>query len=176
MFGYAENAAATCTIQSGCMALLNGKYELLGIEDVEAFTAGIIHRSRLDLSYHDREELHVFLIEECWKLSLRYKPGIIRQGFSTWARLALSRRVIDWQRSRFGRTRWQFGGHTYERPRVDLVSLDDDDPEHGSVGATVAGGSLERDASGFAADMRALEARGRRPGQRDDWLGSEAAD
>ena len=145
------------------MALLSGKYELLGIEDVEAFTASVVHRSRLDLSHHDREELHVFLIEQCWKLSLRYKPGIIQQGFSTYARITLSRRVIDWLRQR----RFDY---RYERG-IELVPLDSDDPEHANrLGAALSAGSVDSGAYRLADELRGLEARAPRPGGRDDYL------
>ena len=49
--------------------LLNGTFSLLGIQDVEAFTARIVERSGLRLSADDREELHVYLIESAWELS-----------------------------------------------------------------------------------------------------------
>jgi hypothetical protein len=107
------------------MALLGRPWALLGIEDVEAFTARIVERSPVELSYHERESLHSFLISETWRLSLSYKPGIIRQGFSTWARIKLHQRSIDWTRKEFGRTRWQFAGSSYERERPSLVPLDD---------------------------------------------------
>jgi DNA-directed RNA polymerase specialized sigma24 family protein len=153
--------------------LLNAKYSLLGIADVEAFTGRIVERSGLQLSVTDREELHVYLIEECWLLSRRY-DGSRGSRFSAWARATLRLRCIDWQRSRWGRTRWTFSdGSGYERELPQLVSLND--PERDRLEQTQPGSGLERDASGFAADMRALDARGCRPGRRDDYLGDEAA-
>lgn len=55
--------------------MLNGRYELLGIKDVEAFTARISEKTRSQLSYHDSLDLHAFLISECWELSLRYEAA-----------------------------------------------------------------------------------------------------
>lgn len=150
------------------MRLLNGKLELLGIDDVEQFCGFVVQRSGLRLSAHDQEELTVWLIEECWRLSLRYQAGGIT--FSTWARHTLSRRVVDWQRSRYC-TRWVFKGHVHERPRPQLVSLDADDEERDRVESSFAASSVDGDTSGFAADMRALGARARRPGGRYDPLG-----
>jgi hypothetical protein len=155
------------------VSLLNAKYSLLGIADVEAFTARIVERSGLRLSPEDREELHVYLIEEAWLLSERYRPGGV--SFSTVAGTTLRLRVVDWKRARWGRTRWAFSGHTYERERPQLVSLDADDPEHDRVGTTLSGGSLDDGASRLADELRALDKRGRRPSRRRDWLGDEAA-
>lgn len=106
--------------------LLNGNFSLLGIQDVEAFTGQIVERSGLRLSVEDREELHVYLIEECWQLSTRFQPG--RISFSSYAGTNLRLRVVDWQRQRFGRTRWTFkNGREHIRERPKLVSLDADD-------------------------------------------------
>jgi hypothetical protein len=162
------------------MALLSGKYSLLGIEDVEAFAARIVDRRRLDwLLPHERDDLVVWLVEECWRLSLRFSP----QGypFSQWVRPTLERRVVDWLRSPAnrrlgsGRTRWKFGDSEYERPLTEVVSLDADDSERDRLGALVAGGSLESGEHRLAAELRDLEARARRPGRGADRLGDTAA-
>jgi hypothetical protein len=55
----------------------------------------------------------------------RLTPGIIDKGFGCFATLTLRRRLVDWQRSKFGRTKWQFKDRVYERPRVELVPFDD---------------------------------------------------
>jgi hypothetical protein len=151
--------------------LLSSRFSLLGIADVEGFCGRIVERSGLRLSTTDREELHVYLIEECWLLSERYRPG--RVAFSSFADTRLRLRVVDWQRQRFGRTRWTFSGREYERPRPQLVPLDDSLDDR--LGAALTGSGVDGDASGFAADMRALDARARRPGRADDYLGDEAA-
>jgi hypothetical protein len=100
-------------------------YSILDIRDVAAFCARIADRSRVHLSYHDREDLLAYLVETTWELSLRYDAGDRPPKFAVYAGGILPLRVVDWTRGRFGRTRWQFSGSTYERPRVDLVSLDD---------------------------------------------------
>jgi hypothetical protein len=156
------------------VTLLSSTFALHDVRDVESFTGQIVERSGLRLSVSDREELHVYLIEECWLLSRRY-DGSGGSRFAAWAKTTLGLRCIDWQRQRYGRTRWKFAGYTYERGRPQLVSLDADDPEHYQLGTTLTGGGLDRDASGFAADMRALDRRGRRPRRRRDCLGDEAA-
>jgi hypothetical protein len=95
--------------------------------------------------------------------------------FPTRPDFLLQLRRVNWTRSRFGRNRWVFKDRVYERPRVDLVSLDSLDTDEDRMGNPVAGSSVDGDASGFAADMRTLDKRGRRPGRRNNWLGDEAA-
>lgn len=103
--------------------LLNGKLALHDIDDTEALCVFVIKRSGLELSRQDREELLTQLIEDCWKLSLRFEHDGI--SFSTWATTTLKRRVVDWQRQSGGRTKWQFANRTYERTLPSLVALDD---------------------------------------------------
>jgi DNA-directed RNA polymerase specialized sigma24 family protein len=110
--------------------------QLHDVDDAERLCAAIVAKSRLELSWHDREDAVQYLLGECWRISVSFNPSGIR--FSTYAYQTLSRRRIDWQRSRFGRTKWQFADRTYERPHVDLVSLDD--PERDRLGATIATG------------------------------------
>jgi hypothetical protein len=141
------------------------------VDDAERFCASVVTRSGLQLSYHDHEDPQAWLVSECWLLSLRYEPGGV--SFSTFAGYTLRRRAIDWQRQRFGRRTWRFRDKVYERPRVELISLDD--PLNDRLGSTLAGSGLDSDASNFASDMRTLRARGRRPGRRDEWMGDEAA-
>ena len=150
---------------------MSSRFSLLGIADVERFCGRIVERSGLRLSTTDREELHVYLIEECWLLSERYRPG--GASFSTWANTRLRLRVVDWQRQRFGRTRWTFSGREYERERPELVALDDSLDDR--LDAALAGSGVDGDASRFAADMRALDARARRPSRANNYLGDEAA-
>jgi hypothetical protein len=85
--------------------LLSRPYPLFDVDDIEAFTAGIVRRSGLDLSNTEHEELHVFLIEEAWILSLRYHAGGVT--FSSFAGTTLRLRCIDWVRRHRGRTRWR---------------------------------------------------------------------
>ena len=112
------------------MPVLSRPFALHDIRDSEAFAARIIQRSRLELSYYDHEDLLAYLVETAWELSLRYRRGNpdFPARFSVYATNILRRRVVDWQRQRDGRTRWQFaGGRTYERPRPQFQSLDADD-------------------------------------------------
>lgn len=118
--------------------------------DAEPFCRWIFRRSRLEFSYHDEEEAISFLIEECWQLSLGYQHGINAKCFSNYATGLLKHRLTDWQRKRFGRTKWQFADRTYERPRPVHIPLDDrpdtTDP------------SLELDASVYSlADLLGLQ-------------------
>jgi len=97
------------------------------IADVEQFCNRIIHRSRLELSWHERDDLLAYLVETCWQLAEDFRPGGIK--FSTYAGTTLPRRVIDWTRTRYGRTRWTnpngHHGQVYERDRQQSLSLDD---------------------------------------------------
>ena len=111
--------------------------------DVFALANSVATRSNLQLSFHDREDLVTYLAETAWQLSLTYDRARRKAGrtdFAGYLTIALRRRVIDWQRQRFGRTKWAFKGYAYERPRPELVSLDDGD-DRDQLGATVDEGS-----------------------------------
>ncbi len=110
--------------------MLNGILALHDVRDVEAFCATIIHRSRLELDEHQHEDLLAYLVETAWQLSTA-DPQPWRTSFSGYATPLLRLRIIDWQRKRHGRTRWQFAGYTRTRTRPTLVSLDD--PQHGGL-------------------------------------------
>jgi hypothetical protein len=154
------------------MPLLQRPWQLHDITDVERFCSRIIERRNLDLRYHDQEELLAYLIETCWELS---QTGEWSRSFSGWVHPYLRARVVDWQRQRNGRTKWTFRDRVYERQLPVVVSLDADDSLRDRLDESVAGSSLDGDALGFAADMRILDKRGRRPGRRNNWLGDEAA-
>jgi hypothetical protein len=98
---------------------------LFDVPDAERFVARIVSRSGLELSFHDRQDIEQFLLVEAWQLSIEYQPGIIRGGFACFATVALKRKLIDWQRKRWGRTVWKFKHRTYERPRPQFVEFDD---------------------------------------------------
>ena len=118
--------------------------QLHDVRDAEAFVAAIANRSQLELGPDDDADLRQFLLTELWLLSTRYEA---RGGsFSAWATATLKLRVVDWQRKRFGRRRWKFSGHTYERPRVEVVSYDDE-LDSDSLGQDFAsnGSDLETD-------------------------------
>src|SRR5215218_119677 len=102
---------------------LGARFPLHDIEDVERFCAALLERDRCRLEHYEREDLLVYLVEECWRFSLKFRPG--RGRFSVWVYGSLRRRVVDWERQRYGRTVWKFKDRVYERPRVELVSLDD---------------------------------------------------
>jgi hypothetical protein len=98
------------------------KLPLHDVDDVFALASGIVNRSGLSLTWHDREDLIAFLTETAWCLSLDYDARL--GSFSNFATVRLRQRTTDWMRQRNGRTVWKFKTHTYIRPRVDLVSLD----------------------------------------------------
>ena len=121
--------------------------QLYDVRDAEAFVAAIANRSQLGVGPDDSEDLRQYLLTELWVLSTRYEPGGV--NFSAWAIATLRLRVIDWQRQRFGRRRWKFSGRTYERPRVETVSYDDE------LAADSMGATLASDGSDVAADWLA---------------------
>ena len=106
---------------------------LWDIDDAARFCSAIVTRSGLALTHHDREDLEQALLVVAWEISGKFEPG---RGvcFSTYAGNTLRLRVIDWQRAKFGRTRWTNPnrlrdghglGRVYERPRREFVSFDD---------------------------------------------------
>jgi hypothetical protein len=148
--------------------LLRSRYSLLGIEDVERFCARVIEKSGLALRHEQRDDALAFLISTCWEISTRYEAGRgSTASFAGFAATTLRLRLVDWQRKEFGRTRWQFDGHTYERERPALVSLDDDSGD-GRLGEVVAGGSLDGDRDRAADQLRLLAIRGRPPARYED--------
>lgn len=147
---------------------------LWDVDDAAAFVAAIVTRSGLTLSYHDREDLEQYLLVESWKLSLVYDETL--GSFSNYAFVRLRQRTVDWQRQQNGgRTVWKFRDRVHIRELPKFVSLDTDDPDDDRLGAALSRGCLDDDERGLAAELRALQARGRRPGRRDDRLDWEAA-
>jgi hypothetical protein len=135
--------------------LLARRFALLDIDDVERFCRRVLtahlRRTRAYLRPADEDDALAYLIALCWELSLRHDPA---QGvtFATYAYRLLSLRVVDWRRQQEGRTRWQFAGGSYERARVDPLSLnarrggDDGDAELGeSVAARTGDPAVHRD-------------------------------
>jgi hypothetical protein len=114
------------------------------------------------LSPHEHTDLLVFLIETTWELSERYEP--MGFEFSQWARPTLDRRITDWLRKEF------FDGRYRDEP-PELVSLEADDSGRDLLGAALAGSGLDRGEHRLADQLRSLEARSRRPGGRNGWLG-----
>jgi hypothetical protein len=109
--------------------------QLHDVQDAERFVSAIASKSGLALSYHDREDLQQWLLEQVWTLSLKYTPGRgSTTSFAGWATTQLRLRVVDWQRARFGRTKWQFRDHVHERKRPTVVSLDYGDADRDRLG------------------------------------------
>jgi Sigma-70 region 2 len=105
------------------------RLSLWDIDDCVAFVATIVNRSGLELSWSDREDLEQNLLVVAWEISLKFEAG---RGvkFSTYAGNTLRRRVVDWQRGKLGRSKWQFRKpdgsiRTYERQPPSFVSIDD---------------------------------------------------
>jgi hypothetical protein len=143
--------------------------KLHDLADAEAL-AGSIASKTGGLSADDREDLKQFLLAECWRLSLNYDAAGRPPRFAHHAAGVLKLRVVDWRRSRFGRTKRQFAGHVYERARPQFVSLDADD-EHNRdqlAGAVTEGSGAPQD--GWAADLRGLLGEGDRQAARDHEL------
>ena len=128
------------------MSLLSSAFRLHDLEDVERFCAGILQQSGPRLSHHEHEDALSWLIETAWELSLRYEPGDRPARFGFYAKSILVKRVHDWRRQRYGRTVWKFAGRTYERPRIELVSLDSDDAGGHQLVASLRTWSGDREA------------------------------
>jgi hypothetical protein len=144
------------------MGLFGEPVVLWNIDDAEAFASRIVERRRLNwLLPHERDDLVVFLVETAWELSLRYEP--MGFAFSQWARPTLDKRVTDWLRREFFDARYVSGP-------PELVPLDADDPEHDRLGVALTGSGVDRGEHRLAAELRALQARGRRPVGRDGRL------
>ena len=115
--------------------MLYGKLSLLGIDDVDGFCFRLVQRSGLELSRTDFDDLHAWLIEECWILSLRFEPG--PASFSSYAGARLRLRVVDWKRQQQGgRTVWRFKDRVHTRTPPVVVSLDG--PDGDSLGPSLA--------------------------------------
>jgi hypothetical protein len=143
------------------MAPLGRPWALHNVNDVERFAAQIVERRRLHwLQPHERDDLLCWLIECAWELSLRWQPN--GYAFSQWARPTLDRRTTDWLRSTFFDAR-------YVSEPAELVSLDDS--EHDDLGAALSGSSVDDGSYRLADQLRALQARSRRPSRGNGRLG-----
>lgn len=136
-----------------------GRIAYHDINDVEAFCLRIVHRSGLELAWHERDDLLAYLVETCWELSRVYRPGGIR--FSTYANTILSRRTVDWVRQYRGRdSRARNPGQ-----RVQLLSLGDELAESHIASLVDVTPPRSTDL------MRALRSRGSTSAGRDDTVG-----
>jgi hypothetical protein len=142
------------------MSLLSRPLRLHDIEDTEQLVGHVIARSGLTLRPQQRDELATYLIEECWRLSLRYEQGRgSTTTFSGWATTNLRLRVVDWIRQEFGSSRV-----VHKRPQ--LVSLDADDPGGNRLDESL-GSSAGDPAADHSADLERVLGEGGSPRARD---------
>ena len=142
--------------------LLNQRWSLHDVDDVEALLVRAIRRSRNahGLRPDERDDLLTYLLEFAWKLSEKFDPG--RGSFSSFLFSCSGRAISDFYRSRY-RTKWVFADRVYERPRPELCSLDGGD-NHDLLGRAVETGPSAPE-GGWSPDLgRLLGARDR---QRD---------
>jgi hypothetical protein len=104
--------------------MLREKLQLFEVLDTEALCAHVIRRSGFQLGHYEFENCLTFLIETAWEYSLTYQPSVPPR-FAVHLKGLLGRRLVDWQRTRNGRTKWQFADRTYERVLPTFTSLDD---------------------------------------------------
>jgi hypothetical protein len=149
--------------------VLHGKLSLHDIRDVEQFTGRIIDRVRRDLTDQDNEDLWAYLIALTWELSLRYDRGDQPSCFSNYAAIVLKRRVVDWQRSRDGRTKWQFADRTHIRELPTFHPLEDrqDEPDPSQ--------SMDNEVDRFSDLLGLQRKRSSRIPQRDNGMGKAPA-
>jgi DNA-directed RNA polymerase specialized sigma24 family protein len=95
------------------------------VNDASGLCWRVVGESGLRLSWHEREDLHAWLLVAIWELSLRYDPERRRASFSTFATRGLRRSVVDWLRATRGRTVWKFRGRVHERKLPEFIALDD---------------------------------------------------
>jgi hypothetical protein len=125
------------------VSLLGRTWALHDVDDVERLSRKALDdalRTRgIHLRPHEHADAVAFLVSECWRLSVGYDPARTSR-FSTYAYRRLRLLVWDWHRREYGRTRWAFGnGYVHERPRPDVLRLDDPDGNP-LVDALTAGG------------------------------------
>ena len=133
------------------------KWALEDIEDVGAFVAAIAGNVDAELRWHEREDLHAYLLGECWALHDKWDRSATA-SFSMYARYLLKLRLVDYVRKERGRTRWRWSGGSYERERPRVLSLD---APAGADGSTlrelVADGSGDPATDSGSAFARLLE-------------------
>src|SRR5512144_1257928 len=121
-------------------SVLSRKLALHDVEDVEAFCIGIFKAKAGEIPDRDHEDAIAYLIETAWELSVEYRTG--GMAFSAYATYTLKRRLVDWQRRQYGRTRWSSPSYVYERPRPHFLPLEHrpDGPVHGLLDHAYGGG------------------------------------
>ena len=111
--------------------VLNGTFSLFDIENVESFCRAVINEHMKvgvrshgtltgpsSLTLTDQDDLLAYLISLTWELSRKFNTTDDGRGtnrFSGYALSILHKRIVDWQRSRFGSTRYG------PRPVVELT-------------------------------------------------------
>jgi hypothetical protein len=90
--------------------ILATKLSLHDIGDVEAYCAAVLDRSlrrqRGFLKPDDREDALSHLIATAWELSRRWEPARC-PSFADYLSEILPRRLVDWQRRRYGDSRYR---------------------------------------------------------------------
>ena len=146
---------------------------LFDVEDTFGFCRRFLDDAGTELSYHQREDLHAYLVSECWRISLEFDPdrGVY---FSAFATGVLKRRRVDWLRKERGRTRWSFRGRIHERKLPSFTSLDADGPERNRLGAALGAWGGDPAAGRDPELARLLDDGGRRQARDYELLGLEA--
>jgi hypothetical protein len=123
------------------VSLLGRTWGLHDVEDVEKFVSKVLDdalRARsAHLRPHEYEDALSYLLSEAWTLSERWEPSRSSVTFAGFAYRTLRLRVVDWYRSEFGRTKWQFAHRTHDRERPAVLSLDADHSERGRLDEAV---------------------------------------
>ena len=120
--------------------MLHGRLELHDVADVEKLARKVVdnwlrtHGAALQAD--DRNDFVAFLVAEIWRVSLIYEPR--GTSFATFAYRHSQLRAVDWMRSRFGRSRWQFADGSYERDRTVPLSLDVAAADGSTLGESLA--------------------------------------
>jgi len=122
--------------------LLNAKLALHEVDDVEGVCISAIRKAGLRLEHYEFEECLTYLIETSWELSLGYERGDFPSRFGVYLSRRLQQRLSDWQRSRNGRTKWQFADRVYTRSLPSFVPLEHrpDGLDHSILGNPDPGG------------------------------------
>lgn len=142
------------------MALLAHRLDLGNLIDVEAFCSRIVTRQLASaggyLEPADREDAIAYLIGEAWILYSRFDAA---KGatFWTYSSPVLQRRMVDWYRTKFGRSS--------NAPRPRMVSTDE--LERTELERALSGRTGDDPANSYSDLAGQLAGRGRRRGRLD---------
>ena len=140
------------------MTLLGGVLRLHNVTDVERLCAAVLERQKASIPASEHADVLAYLIACCWELSLRYDPAKDKKpNFAAYASFVLARRLVDWRRARYGRTRFQYADRTIEHERRPAaLSLDapigDDGTADGSGRSDTLGSTLAGESGDFASN------------------------